>query len=69
MTSPSDGSVYLLFAIAWALSLVSMLRLRQELEKAAKDRRWREALDHVRTGRMSMETLVRRSIQGRVGRP
>lgn len=67
MTDP--GWMILLSAMAGALSLTSMIRLHEDLGKAVKDRRWREAIGHVRTGKMSMETLMRKSIQGRIGRP
>ena len=69
MISPDAGWLVLLMAIAWSASIMSVLRLRQEDEEAIKDRRWREALGHVHSGRMSMETLIRKSVQGRIGRP
>jgi hypothetical protein len=53
-----------LFGFPWW----AVLRLFQDLGDARRDRRWREALGHVYSGKMSMGELMRRSIQGRVGR-
>ncbi len=65
--TPYPPWLLILSAAATALSWWALIQLALEEREAAKDRRWREAIEHVRAGRATMEDLIRTVVYG--GRP
>ena len=61
---PYPGWLLILSTTATAVSWWVLIRLALEQREADKDRRWQTALGHVRSGKRTMEDLIRTVIFG-----